>query len=153
MNTTLDIYTDGACVPNPGVGGWGVVAYQNGQEVWTECGGEMETTNNRMEMLAIIKALELAAGRPCFIFSDSMLCVNTLTKWARAWERRGWNKASAGEIKNLDLVKRAWALVQKSQAKLVWVKGHAGNRGNERADRLANEGRSITINSRFKEAA
>lgn len=151
--TTLDIYTDGACNPNPGVGGWGIVAYQDGKEVWTESGGDMETTNNRMELTAIIMALRLAAGRPCFIFSDSQLCINTLTSWARAWERRGWQKSSSGEIKNLDLVKTAWALVQQSRAKLVWVKGHAGNRGNERADRLANEGRNGVINSRIKEAA
>lgn len=151
--TCLDIYTDGGCNPNPGVGGWGLVVYQDGQEVWTDCGGEMETTNNRMELTAIIKALELAADRHCFIYTDSQLCVNTLTKWAAAWQKRGWCKGDGGEVKNLDLVKVAFKLVQQSSAKMVWVKGHAGNRGNERADCLANEGRNLVINSRIKEVA
>lgn len=146
--TGLDIYTDGGCVPNPGAGGWGVAVYQDGEEVWSESGGEIETTNNRMELTAIIKALELAHGRPCLIFTDSMLCVNTLSQWAK-----GWRKADGGQVKNLDLVKRAYELFQNSKAKMVWVKGHAGNVGNERADKLASEGRAMTINSRFKAAA
>lgn len=151
--TKLDIYTDGGCVPNPGAGGWGVVIYQDGEEVWSESGGEIETTNNRMEMTAIIKALELAHGRPCLIFTDSMLCVNTLSQWAKGWKAKGWRKADGGQVKNLDLVKRAYELFQNSKAKMVWVKGHAGNVGNERADKLASEGRAMTINSRFKAAA
>lgn len=151
--TKLDIYTDGGCVPNPGAGGWGVAAYQDGEEVWSGSGGEIETTNNRMELTAIIKALELAHGRPCLIFTDSMLCVNTLSQWAKGWKAKGWRKADGGEVKNLDLVKRAYELFQNSKAKMVWVKGHAGNVGNERADKLASEGRAMTINSRFKAAA
>ena len=151
--TKLDIYTDGGCVPNPGAGGWGVAIYQDGEEVWSESGGEIETTNNRMELTAIIKALELAHGRPCLIFTDSMLCVNTLSRWAKGWEAKGWRKADGGQVKNLDLVKRAYELFQNSKAKMVWVKGHAGNMGNERADKLASEGRAMTINSRFKAAA
>ena len=151
--TKLDIYTDGGCVPNPGAGGWGVAVYQGGEEVWSESGGEIETTNNRMELTAIIKALELAHGRPCLIFTDSMLCVNTLSQWAKGWKAKGWRKADGGEVKNLDLVKRAYELFQNSKAKMVWVKGHAGNVGNERADTLASEGRTMTINSRFKATA
>lgn len=153
QTTKLDIYTDGGCVPNPGAGGWGVAIYQDGEEVWSESGGEIETTNNRMELTAIIKALELANGRPCLIFTDSMLCVNTLSQWAKGWKAKGWRKADGGEVKNLDLVKRAYELFQNSKAKMVWVKGHAGNVGNERADTLASEGRAMIINSRFKAAA
>ena len=151
--TKLDIYTDGGCVPNPGAGGWGVAVYQDGEEAWSESGGEIETTNNRMELTAIIKALELAHGRPCLIFTDSMLCVNTLSQWAKGWKARGWRRADGGQVKNLDLVKRAYELFRNSKAKMVWVKGHAGNVGNERADKLASEGRAMTINSRFKAAA
>lgn len=153
QTTKLDIYTDGGCVPNPGAGGWGVAIYQDGEEVWSESGGEIETTNNRMELTAIIKALELAHGQPCLIFTDSMLCVNTLSQWAKGWKAKGWRKADGGQVKNLDLVKRAYELFQNSKAKMVWVKGHAGNIGNERADKLASEGRAMTINSRFKAAA
>jgi ribonuclease HI len=147
---TLDIYADGACDPNPGIGGWGAVAYQNGLEVWTAFDGDMQTTNNRMEMQGVIAALEYANGRPCYIFSDSQLCVNTLTKWAASWERKGWVRGS-GEIKNLDLVRHAYELYRRSQAHIVWVKGHSGNRGNERADFLANLGREKVIQSRFVE--
>lgn len=149
----LDIYADGACIPNPGVGGWGIVAYQNGQEIWTQVGGDMDATNNRMEMKAIIEALRLAAGQPCFIYSDSQLCVSTLTMWAESWRRNGWVKKTPGPIKNLDLVKEGYALYCQSKAKIIWVKGHSGVRGNERADALAAEGRASIINSRTKEVA
>jgi ribonuclease HI len=148
----IDIYADGGCNPNPGVGGWGIVTYQNGKEAWTECGGDMDTTNNRMEMQAIIEALKMAAGQPCNIFSDSQLCVSTLTSWAKSWERKGWKKSAGGEIKNLDLVKEAYALYLQSKARIIWVKGHSGVKGNERADRLANEGRTNIINSRILES-
>lgn len=146
----LDIYTDGECEPNPGVGGWGVVAYQNGREVWTECGGDMDTTNNRMEMQALIEAMRLSGGQQCTIFSDSQLCINTLTLWAAGWERRGWQRP-AGPVKNLDLVKQGLALYRQSKARIIWVKGHSDIKGNERADMLASEGRKKVINSRIME--
>ena len=149
--TTLDIYTDGACNPNPGVGGWGVVAYQNGREVWTETGGEMESTNNRMEMKAIIESLRLAGGQPCHIFSDSQLCVSTLNLWAASWERNNWTKKTSGPIKNLELVREGYVLFRQSKSKIIWVKGHSGVIGNERADWLANQGRTKIINSRILE--
>jgi ribonuclease HI len=148
----LDIYADGGCIPNPGAGGWGVVAYQNGREVWTECGGAMETTNNRMEMQALIEAMRLADGQPCTIFSDSQLCVKTLTAWAAGWKKRGWVKGDGQPVKNLDLVKQGYALSLQSKARILWVKGHSGVTGNERADRLAAEGRTKIINSRIMEA-
>lgn len=144
----IDIYTDGGCSPNPGVGGWGVVAYQNGQEAWSECGGHMSTTNNRMEMQALIEGLRLADRQPCVIFSDSQLCVSTLTVWARSWERNGWSRKE-GPVKNLDLVQEGYGLFRQSKARIVWVKGHSGVKGNERADRLAGEGRIKVINSRI----
>lgn len=149
----MEIYTDGACNPNPGVGGWGVVVYQNHTEAWTDCGGAMRTTNNRMEMKAIIEAMKLAHGKPCNIYSDSKLCVLTLTTWAKGWKFRGWKKSTPGEIKNLDLVQEAYEMYLQAQARIIWVKGHAGIKGNERADRLANEGCTKVINSQIMEVA
>lgn len=144
----LTIYTDGGCDPNPGVGGWGVAAYEDRALVFSDCGGELESTNNRMEMRAIIKALEYAAGRACEIRSDSQLCVNTLTVWAAGWRANGWKKKKAkdGEIKNLDLVQQAFALKEANPlARIVWVKGHAGEAGNELADELATRGRQTVL--------
>ena len=145
-----EFYADGACEPNPGIGGWGLVVYRDGTELGTACGGEPRTTNNRMEMLAITRALQAiylkrevirSPVNQCFILSDSQLCVNTLTQWARNWERRNW-----GGKKNIDLVKPAWELVKALPfVRIEWVKGHAGNRGNERADRLADIGRQKAL--------
>lgn len=138
------IYTDGSSSPGGrGPGGWAFVARSgDGLTVHEAWGHAPDTTNNRMELQAIIEALRWAAGHHCMIFSDSQLCVNTLTQWARAWRKRGWRKADGGEPMNLDLVVVAHELYQANpNASVVWLRGHAGNPGNERADLLAGRAR------------
>ena len=132
------VFTDGSSIPNPGPGGWGVVWVEHGDVLAQDHGHDPDTTNNRMELTAIIRGIELVpAGRPVTVHSDSRLAIDTLTQWAAGWERRGW-KRKTGPIKNLDLVKPAWALVQaRPEVELQWVKAHAGNRWNEYADSLA----------------
>lgn len=132
------VFTDGSAIPNPGPGGWGAVWVEDGEVIGQDHGHDPDTTNNRMELTAIIRGIELVpAGRPVTVHTDSRLAVDTLTQWAAGWERRGW-KRKTGPIKNLDLVKQAWALVQaRPEVELQWVKAHAGNRWNEYADSLA----------------
>lgn len=132
------IFTDGSAIPNPGPGGWGAVWVVDGEPVAQDHGHDPDTTNNRMELTAIIRGIELVPeGRPVVLWTDSKLAVDTLTSWAAGWERRGWRRRS-GPIQNLDLVKQAWALVQaRPEVELRWVKAHAGNRWNEYADALA----------------
>ncbi|HEU0266005.1 MAG TPA: ribonuclease H [Candidatus Saccharimonadaceae bacterium] len=130
-------YTDGSASPNPGPGGFAVIS--NGRPV--ALGSEVgETTNIRMEGKALIAALELAAGEPCEIFTDSEFWINVITKWAPTWEARGWQK-KGGTIKNLDIVQRVYPLYHSSNAKLTWVRGHVGTEGNELADEWANKAR------------
>ena len=121
-------FTDGSASPNPGPGGYAVI--ENGQ-----------TTNIRMEGMALIAAMELAGDEPCEIHSDSEFWINVLTKWAPGWAAKGWRK-KGGEIKNLDLVQQAYALYQSTQPKLVWVRGHVGHEQNELADEWANKARA-----------
>lgn len=132
------VFTDGSAIPNPGPGGWGAVWVEDDEVIAQEHGEAGDTTNNRMELTAIIHGMHLVpAGRPVVLHTDSRLAVDTLTSWAAGWERRGWRRRS-GPIKNLDLVKEAWALVQaRPEIELRWVKAHAGNRWNEYADSLA----------------
>jgi len=132
-------YTDGSASPNPGPGGFAVI--QDGQPValGSEPSGAT-TTNIRMEGFAIIAALRLADGQPCEIYSDSEFWINVITKWSLAWEKNGWRK-KGGEIKNLDIVKEVCPLYRKSQARLVWVRGHNNDPGNELADHWANKAR------------
>lgn len=132
------IFTDGFCEPNPGLGGWGAVKVRDGH-ILQEChGGEEDTTNNRMELRALIvgyKMLDLNEALP--VYSDSELCVNTITKWASAWRRKGWRK-KGGEIKNLDLVRELFELAESHpNANLNWIRGHSGSRWNEYADALS----------------
>ena len=132
------VFTDGSSIPNPGPGGWGAVWVVDGEPVAQDHGHDPDTTNNRMELTAIIRGIELVPeGRPVVLWTDSRLAVDTLTKWAAGWERRGWRRKS-GPIQNLDLVKQAYRLVQdRPEVELRWVKAHAGNRWNEYADALA----------------
>jgi len=132
------LFTDGGCTPNPGPGGWGVVWVEDGKIQQQKHGHDASTTNNRMELTAIIEALELLDDdAEVTLFSDSMLCINTLTKWAAGWEKNGW-KRKQGEVKNLDLVQRAYALVQAHpNVTLQHVKAHSGQLWNEYADSLA----------------
>ena len=137
---TTGVFTDGACSGNPGPGGWGTVWVEEGRILGERSGGEARTTNNRMELAALIEAYQaLPADRDLVVYSDSELCVKTINEWAAGWERRGWRRKT-GPVENLDLVQRAFVLSkERPQAKLVWIKAHDGSRWNEYADALANE--------------
>lgn len=129
-------YTDGSCEPNPGTGGFAVIKNMKPQVL----GGELDSTNIRMEGFAIVAALKDANGEECLIHTDSEFWVNVITKWSLAWEKNGWKK-KGGEIKNLDIVKEVCPLFRKSKATLIWVRGHNNDEGNELADHWANEAR------------
>ena len=133
------VFTDGAAEGNPGPGGWGAVLVVDGQVIAQDYGSEPHTTNNRMELTAMIAGLEmLPADTPTDVYSDSELVVNILTKWAEGWKERGWRKKSAGPIANLELVQRAYELSRaKPNAQIRWIKAHTGYRWNEYADSLA----------------
>ena len=130
------IYTDGACDPNPGTGGWAAVLQYKGNRKEIS-GAELDTTNNRMELTAAIRALE-ALKRPCtvMVHTDSEYLKNGITVWIPAWKRRNWSR-KGGELKNVDLWQRLDALVQTHKVAWRWVRGHAGNALNERCDALA----------------
>jgi ribonuclease HI len=132
------IFTDGACVPNPGPGGWGVVWVEGGKIRDERSGHDPATTNNRMELRALIEAYRmLPEDAAVTVHSDSNLCVQTVRQWAPGWAARGW-KRKDGEIANLDLVKELYALARSHpRAELVWIRAHAGHRWNEYADALA----------------
>jgi ribonuclease HI len=138
----VEIYTDGACKGNPGPGGWGALLLAGGTEKEL-FGGEAETTNNRMELTAVIEALA-ALKRPCEVtlYLDSEYVRQGITQWIHGWKARGWRTASKQAVKNVDLWQRLDELVASSGHVIDWrwVKGHAGNAGNERADALANRG-------------
>ena len=138
----ITIYTDGACKGNPGPGGWGVVL-QSGAARKELYGGETLTTNNRMELLAVIEALK-ALKRPCAVdlYLDSQYVRQGITEWIHGWKAKGWRTASKQPVKNAELWQQLDALVYASghQIDWHWVKGHAGDPGNERADELANMG-------------
>ena len=132
------LFTDGSCIPNPGPGGWGVVWVRAGEVVEQQHGSELDTTNNRMELMALIAALRLVAeDAEEKVYTDSQLCVNTINQWAAGWERNGWKRKS-GPIKNLDLVKEVYALKQsRPSVTIAWIAAHSGNLWNEYADSLA----------------
>lgn len=132
------IFTDGSCQGNPGPGGWGAVHVRSGVVVEERHGADPSTTNNRMELTAMINGLEMAPRDTAVtVYSDSLLVVNTLTRWAKGWESRGW-KRKEGAVKNLDLVQRAWALAQERPlARLEWIRAHDGSLWNEYADALS----------------
>jgi ribonuclease HI len=133
------IHTDGACSGNPGPGGWGaILAF--GKNVKELKGGEAQTTNNRMELMAAISALE-ALKRPCLvdIHTDSQYLRDGITRWMHGWKRNGWRTADKKPVKNMDLWKRLDAVGAQHRVRWHWLKGHAGHRLNERADSLARE--------------
>jgi ribonuclease HI len=138
----VEIHTDGACKGNPGPGGWGVVL-QSGASRKELFGGELGTTNNRMELTAVIEALA-ALKRPCTVdlYLDSEYVRKGITEWIGGWKARGWKTAARQPVKNVDLWQRLDALVSGAghEIRWHWVRGHAGNPGNERADALANLG-------------
>ncbi len=139
-NELIEIFTDGACKGNPGPGGWGA---------WLRCGphekelfgGELLTTNNRMELLAVIRALE-SLKRPsrARVATDSQYVQKGISEWIKNWKARGWRTASKEPVKNADLWQELDTLANRHEIEWVWVKGHAGHDGNERADQLANRG-------------
>ena len=142
-NGRVDMYTDGSCKGNPGPGGWGVLL-QYGEHRRELCGGEANTTNNRMELLAVIEGLT-ALTRQCeiHVHTDSQYVQKGISEWIHSWKRRGWRTAAGQPVKNQDLWQRLDAVVAAHQVAWHWVKGHAGHPGNEAADRLANQGVSV----------
>lgn len=139
--TVVEVFTDGACSGNPGPGGWGAVLRHRGRERELY-GGEPATTNNRMEMMAAIRALE-SLTRPVtvHIHTDSTYLRNGITKWIHGWLRNGWQTSAKAAVKNEDLWRRLLAAIERHDVQWFWVKGHAGHPENERADRLACRGR------------
>ncbi|MDA3889726.1 MAG: ribonuclease HI [Allgaiera sp.] len=141
----LITYTDGACSGNPGPGGWGVLmqAVTDGTVMKERelCGGEADTTNNRMELLAAINALEaLSRASRVTIITDSAYVKNGITEWLAGWKRKGWKTSTGKPVKNVDLWQRLDAARTRHEVRWEWVKGHAGHPENERADALARQG-------------
>jgi ribonuclease HI len=143
------LFTDGACAGNPGPGGWGAVYVVDGKVIDEARGFDPDTTNNRMELTALIEGLKLVPnGKAVTVYSDSNLAVRTINEWASEWEQRGWQRKKAGPDgskvpKNLDLVKEAYRSYRsRPEVELVWIKGHAEYTWNEYADDLANQWRA-----------
>jgi len=140
MSKSVIIHTDGACRGNPGPGGWGVLLFYNGikKELY---GGAPETTNNRMELMAAIQALETLSD-PCAVVlnTDSKYVLQGITEWMINWKKRDWKTANRQPVKNEDLWRRLDAAIQRHHITWQWVKGHSGDTGNEKADALANAG-------------
>jgi ribonuclease HI len=146
MKGMVEIYTDGACKGNPGAGGWGALVEVEGKtrELF---GGEAHTTNNRMELTAVIRALE-ALQRPCRVrlHTDSQYVQLGISTWIHQWKKRGWRTVDKKPVKNEDLWRRLDELAQQHDIEWKWVKGHDGNIRNERADELANRGVALIRN-------
>lgn len=138
----IKAYTDGACSGNPGPGGWGVLLEADGNPKEL-CGGEAETTNNRMELMAAIRALEeVAPNTEIEVTTDSQYVKNGVETWVHGWKRNGWKTAAKKPVKNQDLWQTLDSLAEARQVTWAWVKGHAGHPGNEAADALARKGMS-----------
>lgn len=139
-NKKVEMYTDGACRGNPGPGGWGVLLRYNGVEKELH-GGERETTNNRMELMAAIQGLETLT-RPCRVVltTDSQYVMKGITEWLAGWQRNGWKTSAKKPVKNVDLWQRLVAALERHEVDWHWVRGHTGHPENERADELANQG-------------
>ena len=144
--TLVEIFSDGACSGNPGPGGWGVVL-RSGVHERQLCGGEADTTNNRMELTAAIEALK-ALKQPCHValYTDSTYVRSGITEWLPNWIRRGWRTSGRKPVKNQDLWQRLAALTESHDVSWHWVKGHSGHPGNELADALANQGLEERLN-------
>jgi ribonuclease HI len=136
----IDIFTDGACKGNPGAGGWGALL-QRGSHEKELFGGEVHTTNNRMELLAVIRALD-ALSRPSVVrvHTDSQYVQQGISTWIHGWKRKNWRTAAGAPVKNMDLWKALDEAAARHEVEWLWVRGHAGHPGNERADALANRG-------------
>ena len=143
----MEIWSDGACRGNPGPGGWGALLRYNKQEkeLW---GGEADTTNNRMELMAAIRALEaLKRASNVKLYTDSIYVMKGITAWIHDWKRKGWRTADKKPVKNEDLWRRLDELAARHEIEWHWVKGHAGHPENERADALANKGIPVATDS------
>ena len=140
LNEKINIYTDGACKGNPGRGGWGALM-MTGEHVKELCGGEANTTNNRMELKAVIEALT-ALTRSCdvVVHTDSQYVQKGISEWIHGWKARGWKTAAKAPVKNVDLWQELDAAQARHTIEWRWVRGHNGHVGNERADALANRG-------------
>jgi ribonuclease HI len=146
MSEPVLAWTDGACLGNPGPGGWGVVLRWNGHERELS-GGELATTNNRMELMAAIRALE-SLRRPCRVIltTDSQYVRKGITEWMPGWKRNGWKTASKKPVKNAELWRRLDAARERHEVRWDWIKGHSGHPENERADELASDAaRRVTV--------
>ncbi len=132
------VFTDGSASPNPGPGGWGAVYVVDGEVVAQAHGHDPDTTNNRMELVALLEGIDLVPkGTPATLYSDSNLAVRSVTEWAAGWAKRGWRRKT-GPVENLDLVRPLYeALQARPELRVQWIKAHAGNRWNEYADSLA----------------
>lgn len=141
----IDIYTDGACSGNPGPGGWGAIL-RSGDTEKELCGGEPQTTNNRMEITAVIEALRVLK-RPveARVHTDSQYVQKGISEWIHGWKRRGWKTAAKAPVKNEDLWRELDRLASPHRIEWVWVRGHAGHAENERADALANKGLRMAL--------
>lgn len=139
----VELFTDGACSGNPGPGGWGAILRYNGHEKEFS-GGEADTTNNRMEMMAVIEGLS-ALKSPCRVtlYTDSKYVMDGVTKYMANWKARGWKTADRKDVKNIDLWEKIDAALARHDVRWVWVKGHDGHAENERADALARSGIDI----------
>ena len=139
ISRKIEVFTDGACKGNPGLGGWGVLIINS--KISNELKGtQQQTTNNRMELIAVIEGLKSIKGNAHIeITTDSMYVKNGINQWINNWKNNGWKTAAKKPVKNKDLWQELDDLVQNYSIKWVWVKGHSGHTGNERADQLANE--------------
>ncbi|ATQ41296.1 ribonuclease HI [Caulobacter mirabilis] len=148
MTPKVVIYTDGACRGNPGPGGWGAILMSGGHKKEIK-GGDPATTNNRMELMAAIQALE-ALNKPCKVelHTDSQYVKNGVTQWMRGWKAKGWRTADGSPVKNEDLWKRLDLARARHDVDWRWVKGHAGHEMNERADELARQGMKEMLGER-----
>lgn len=146
--TLVEVWTDGACKGNPGPGGWGALL-KHGRNEKTLYGGEAATTNNRMELQAVIEALKVLKRRcRVIVHTDSQYVQKGMTEWMSGWKQRGWRTADKKPVKNADLWQELDNLVGKHELSWRWVKGHAGDPGNERADQLANQGVEMALAAR-----
>jgi len=145
MTEAVEIYADGACKGNPGPGGWGVLL-RSGSRERELCGGEAQTTNNRMELTAVIEGLRSLKERSAVrVYTDSQYVQKGISEWIHSWKRRGWLTADKKPVKNVDLWKALDEVARVHQVEWHWVKGHAGHPENERADALANKGIEVGL--------
>lgn len=153
MTQAIEIFTDGACKGNPGPGGWGVLL-RWGEHEKALCGGEPDTTNNRMELVAAIQGLQaLKKSSQVILTTDSEYVMKGIREWMPNWKKRGWKTSSRQPVKNADLWQQLDALVAQHQVEWRWVRGHSGHRENEIADALANQGVEQVLKARGRSHA